>query len=51
MSFKVWEMSAITPQNSVIEGGAILIGVAEYEGGIYNKDGIDLEKLMAHRKQ
>jgi glutamate dehydrogenase (NAD(P)+) len=34
-----------------IEGGAILVGVAEYEGGIYNKDGIDLEKLMAYRKE
>lgn len=33
-----------------IEGGAILIGVAEYEGGIHKQDGIDLEKLMAHRK-
>lgn len=33
-----------------IEGGATMVGVAEYEGGIYNKNGIDLEKLMAHRK-
>lgn len=33
-----------------IEGGAVMVGVAEYEGGIYKKDGIDLEKLMAYRK-
>ncbi len=33
------------------EGGSKLIGVAEYEGAIQKDDGIDLEKLMAHRKE
>ena len=32
------------------EGGAILVGFAEYEGGISNPDGIDIEELMRHRK-
>ena len=33
------------------DGGAKLIGVAEYEGSIHKEDGIDLEKLMAFRKE
>ncbi|MGI8669451.1 MAG: Glu/Leu/Phe/Val family dehydrogenase [Aridibacter sp.] len=33
------------------EGGAILVGIAEFEGAIQKDDGIDLEKLMAHRKE
>jgi glutamate dehydrogenase (NAD(P)+) len=33
------------------EGGSILVGVAEYEGAIFKADGIDLEKLVAHRKE
>ncbi len=32
------------------EGGAVLVGFAEYEGAIYDPKGIDLEKLMAHRR-
>lgn len=32
------------------EGGVKIIGVAEYEGAIYSKDGIDIEALMKHRK-
>lgn len=32
------------------EGGATIVGLAEYEGGIYNADGLDLEKVVAHRK-
>jgi len=28
------------------ESGAIIIGVAEYNGGIYNEDGLDIEDLM-----
>jgi len=32
------------------EGGAIIVGIAEYEGGVYNENGFDLEKLVAHRK-
>ncbi len=33
------------------EGGARIVGFAEYEGAIYNADGINLEDLMRHRKQ
>jgi len=32
------------------EGGAVLIGVAEYEGGIYNPDGLDVDEVVEHRK-
>lgn len=33
------------------EAGAKLVGVAEREGSIYKKDGIDLEQLMAYRNE
>lgn len=33
------------------EGGAILIGLAEYEGAIYNNKGLDLQKVIQHRKE
>jgi glutamate dehydrogenase (NAD(P)+) len=33
------------------DGGAKLIGVAEYEGSIHKPDGIDLDALMAHRQE
>jgi len=33
------------------EGGVKVVCVAEYEGAIYNKDGIDIEKLMKFRKK
>jgi glutamate dehydrogenase (NAD(P)+) len=33
------------------EGGAVLTGVAEAEGAIANPQGLDLEALMAHRKE
>jgi glutamate dehydrogenase (NAD(P)+) len=33
-----------------VGGGAILVGVAEYEGAIHDPNGIDLEELMQHRK-
>jgi glutamate dehydrogenase (NAD(P)+) len=32
------------------EGGAVLVGLAEYEGGIYDAKGLDLGKVVAHRK-
>ena len=38
-----------TAQN-MIQGGAILVGVAEIEGSIYDAEGIDLERLMQHRE-
>jgi glutamate dehydrogenase (NAD(P)+) len=34
-----------------LEGGAILTGIAEYEGAIYDPNGIELESLMRHRKE
>jgi glutamate dehydrogenase (NAD(P)+) len=34
----------------MIESGATMVGVAEREGAIYCKDGIDLQKLVEHRK-
>jgi glutamate dehydrogenase (NAD(P)+) len=33
------------------EGGAILVGLAEYEGAIYNPDGLDVEAVMRHRAE
>jgi glutamate dehydrogenase (NAD(P)+) len=32
------------------EAGAIMVGVAEMDGSIYSKKGIDLEKLMSYKK-
>ncbi len=32
------------------EGGATIVSVAEYEGAIYSKNGIDMKKLLKHRK-
>ncbi|XZF16599.1 Glu/Leu/Phe/Val family dehydrogenase [Chitinophagaceae bacterium MMS25-I14] len=32
------------------EGGATIVGLAEFEGGIYNADGLDLEAVIAYRK-
>ena len=33
------------------EGGAILVGLSESEGAITNPKGLDLEKVMAHRRE
>lgn len=33
------------------EAGAILVGLCEYEGAIYSKRGLDLDAVMAHRKE
>jgi glutamate dehydrogenase (NAD(P)+) len=33
------------------EAGAKVIGIAEYEGSIFNPKGIDVDKLMSHRKE
>ncbi len=32
------------------EGGALIVGIAEREGAIHNPRGLDLEKVVAHRK-
>ena len=32
------------------EGGGILVGIAEREGGIYNENGLDVEAVFKHRK-
>jgi len=32
------------------EGGGIIVGIAEREGGIYDPNGLDVEKVFAHRK-
>lgn len=33
------------------EAGAKIVGIAEYNGGIYNKKGFDVEKLIAHWRE
>jgi Glutamate dehydrogenase/leucine dehydrogenase len=33
------------------EGGARVVGLAEYEGAIYNPKGLDIEAVVAHRKK
>jgi glutamate dehydrogenase (NAD(P)+) len=33
------------------EGGAVLVGLAESEGAIANPKGLDLQKVMAHRRE
>ncbi len=43
----VGSFSALISQQ---EGDSIIIGVAEYEGSIYNPKGFDVEKLLAWRK-
>jgi glutamate dehydrogenase (NAD(P)+) len=32
------------------EGGAIILGLAEFEGSIYNEKGLDVEAVFQHRK-
>lgn len=33
------------------EGGGVLVALSEYEGAIYNPKGLDLEKVVKHRKE
>lgn len=33
------------------ESGAILVGLIEYDGAIYNENGLDVDAVQAHRKQ
>ncbi len=32
------------------DGGAVIVGLAEYEGAIYNPKGLDVDAVVAHRK-
>ena len=33
------------------QGGAVIIALAEYEGAIYNANGLDVDAVMKHRKE
>ncbi|MCH9047159.1 MAG: Glu/Leu/Phe/Val dehydrogenase, partial [SAR324 cluster bacterium] len=33
------------------QAGAVIVAVAEYDGAIYNPNGIDIDELQAHRKE
>jgi glutamate dehydrogenase (NAD(P)+) len=33
------------------QGGAVIVGLAEYEGAIYRPQGLDVEAVMKHRKE
>lgn len=33
------------------QAGALVVGVAEYEGGVYNAKGLDIDALFKHRKE
>ncbi|WP_442795701.1 Glu/Leu/Phe/Val family dehydrogenase [Pelobium manganitolerans] len=35
----------------LLELGATIVGFCEYEGAIYNEDGLDLEDVIKHRKE
>lgn len=35
----------------LVEGGAILVGISEYDGALYNPKGLNLEEVMLHRKE
>lgn len=37
--------------NNLVNAGALMVGVAEMDGSIYSKKGIDLDKLMEYRKE
>ncbi len=44
----VGSYSALISQN---EGGATIVGIAEYDGTIHNSDGIDIPALIHHKQQ
>ncbi len=33
------------------EGGAVIVGIGEYEGAVYNPKGLDVEAVFKHRKE
>ncbi len=34
----------------LIEFGATIVGICEYEGAIYNSSGLNLDEVFSHRK-
>ena len=44
-------VGSYTARISQNEGGAIIVGVSELEGTIYNPDGMDINKLLKYRKE
>ncbi|MBS1911283.1 MAG: Glu/Leu/Phe/Val dehydrogenase [Bacteroidetes bacterium] len=32
------------------QGGAVIVGIAEYEGGIFDRNGLDVDEVFNHRK-
>ena len=40
-----WSAKALQDQ------GALIVGIAEFEGGVYDKNGLDVEELFRHRKE
>ena len=44
-------VGSFTGRISQNEGGVRVIAVSEYEGAVYNKDGIDIEDLIKFRKE
>src|SRR5690606_931327 len=35
----------------LMEFGAIIVGVCEYDGAVYNEDGLNPDEILAHRKE
>ncbi|MGH8015105.1 MAG: Glu/Leu/Phe/Val family dehydrogenase [Candidatus Zixiibacteriota bacterium] len=35
----------------LVEGGAVLVGLAEYDGALYNTKGLNLDEIMLHRNE
>lgn len=44
-------VGSFTATISQDEGGAVIVGVGEMEGAIYNPDGLDIHKVLAFRKE
>ena len=42
-------MLAITAALFFQQAGAIIVGIAEYEGAIWSNDGLDVDKVWLHR--
>ncbi len=44
-------VGSYSAQISQFEGRALVVGVAEYDGTIYNPDGIDIDALVKHKNE